>query len=674
MTAFRSGTRSPAASRRLVRLACLVTMAVGMAACGGGDSLPRASSSSAGAHALRAAAPGQLLDQARQIIRERQVRGSGGFGRPDVMLRPMPVFAMADGGAPRHSVTAVQEAGVDEADLVKTDGRHILTMDAAASVHTWPRSPVVRHWLRQDDGRVVQTDDLELPSGTMHGLQFVPDAGLVAALVERVSFEPGRPACGFDDLVCIGDSRMMAPAMRSEVVVQTARIDDAGALAAGRRLTISGRIVSSRQIDGRLVLVTAHQPAPDLGHTRSDAAQLEQRLAALRASDILPTLRVDDGAPRPLVSETDCFAQPANASLALEVTTITVLNLRSPEAAPVSRCFLGGSEALYMSERSLYIATTRWTYSADNEARLAYPAQVSTDLHKFAFDGEAVSYRGSGSVAGHLGWDPLRKPYRLSEHDGRLRVLTFTGETGWIRAEDAGRQAPSPATLTILTEAESGGSLQAVSRLPNALRPQPLGKPGEQVYGVRFVGDQAYVVTFRRTDPLYVLDLAKPGDPRVAGVLEVPGFSDHLYPVAPGLLMGIGRDADERGVVGGVKIALFDVSDAANPAELTHVVVGRSSTFTTLDFTPHGIAMLRDGPALRVALPLAEFAWSDGAAAPVHGLLRLEVDLAGRTLVKRPWVDTPGGAFPDLANERALHIADHVYHLSRGELTGWEWR
>ncbi len=658
----------------------VASLALLLAGCGGGGDSPAPPGRAGGPEALRASAPGEFLGHARHVIRLRNASGSAGLGQPDVMLRPMPVFATTmsgPGDAPRHSVTATQEEGVDEADLVKTDGRRIFTMDTAASVGIWPPVAQLRQWVRAEDGSVSASGALTLPAGNPQGLQFVPEAGRLAALVEQVTYVPGQPApCNFEDLACIQGSVMVVSAVQSDVVVQTARVDDAGTLAEERRLAISGRLVSSRQVGGRLVLVTAHQPTPDLGASQGplDAAALETRLAALKAEDILPTLQIDGGPRRALLADTDCYVQPGNASLALEVTTVTVLDLRAPDAAPASRCFLGGSEALYMSERSLYIATTRWAYKASTDARLAYAPEVSTDLHKFAFDGSTVAYRGSGSVAGHLGWDALRKPYRLSEHDGRLRVLSFTGETGWISAADAGAQAPSPATLTILEETATGDALRAVASLPNGLRPEPLGKPGEQVYGVRFLGEQAFVVTFRQTDPLYVLDLSRPADPRVVGVLEVPGFSDHLYPLGSGLLLGIGRDADDQGVVGGVKAALFDVSDPAQPALLASVVTGGRATQTALDYTPHGMAMLRAGTTVRLAVPMADYSWTGGTAGPLHGLLRLEVDTAARTLKQQPTLEASRpAAFPEVWSERALHIGDHVYHLSHGELTGWLW-
>ena len=89
------------------------------------------------------------------------------------------------------------------------------------------------------------------------------------------------------------------------------------------------------------------------------------------------------GPAQPLLAETDCYLQPANASLAVEFTTITVFDLRSPTLAQRSRCFVGGSEALYMSTENLYLATTRWAYLAD-AGGLVYPQKIQTDIHKFS--------------------------------------------------------------------------------------------------------------------------------------------------------------------------------------------------------------------------------------------------------------------------------------------------
>jgi hypothetical protein len=158
--------------------------------------------------------------------------------------------------------------------------------------------------------------------------------------------------------------------------------------------------------------------------------------------------------------------------------------------------------------------------------------------------------------------------------------------------------------LTVLREDASGTQLTTVSTLPNAKRPAPIGLSGEQVYAVRFLGERGYVVTFRRTDPLYILDLADPSDPKVSGELKTNGYSDYLLPVANGLLLGVGKDANDTGRVQGVKLSLFDVADAANPKEVATRTIGKTGSSSGLDYGSHGINLFTTGGVSRVALPV----------------------------------------------------------------------
>jgi hypothetical protein len=259
----------------------------------------------------------------------------------------------------------------------------------------------------------------------------------------------------------------------------------------------------------------------------------------------------------------------------------------------------------------------------------------------------------------------------MSEHNGDLRVLTFTGEFGWFVPADAATLPPSPATLTVLRERAADQTLQVVSTLPNAQRPAPLGHAGEQVYAVRFLGERAYVVTFRQRDPLFVLDLSDPADPKAVGELAAPGYSDYLFPLADGLLFGVGRQASDTGLVGGVKVALFDVRDPAQPKELAVQTFGDRGSISALDFTSHGLNLLNVGSVSRIALPL--FVSTFGAPAQ-QGLQRFEVDTAARTLKVKPMIQAPDTVVGyDLWGQRSLQIGAQVYYLSQGRLGGWDW-
>jgi hypothetical protein len=231
--------------------------------------------------------------------------------------------------------------------------------------------------------------------------------------------------------------------------------------------------------------------------------------------------------------------------------------------------------------------------------------------------------------------------------------------------------APSPATLTVLREATSGKLLQVVGQLPNRERPQAIGKPGEQVYAVRFIGDRGYVVTFRQVDPLYVLDLSKPNDPMAAGELTIAGFSDYLFPVGPtggGLLLGVGKDADERGITTGVKVALFDVADASKPTQKSTVTIGGAGSQSALDSSRHGIDLFTRGNQTRVVLPVESIQRSStvgGVWTRSSALQRFEVDATTRTMkLITPLAQTT--TYRPLGQERTLQFGDMVHHFTPG--------
>jgi uncharacterized secreted protein with C-terminal beta-propeller domain len=154
----------------------------------------------------------------------------------------------------------------------------------------------------------------------------------------------------------------------------------------------------------------------------------------------------------------------------------------------------------------------------------------------------------SGKVPG-----TLVNQYALSEWDGHLRVATTDAKT-------------RTSAVRILD-----------SKLAQVGVADGLGR-NERIYSVRFIGPRAYVVTFRKTDPLYALDLTDPSHPRATGELKISGYSAHLQPVGENRLVGIGQETSEQGMITGTQVSLFDVADPANPRRLAqHVVPGASS-------------------------------------------------------------------------------------------------
>jgi hypothetical protein len=165
-----------------------------------------------------------------------------------------------------------------------------------------------------------------------------------------------------------------------------------------------------------------------------------------------------------------------------------------------------------------------------------------------------------------------------------LRVITtrYTGDSADLRDHQ----------LTILQEASDDLRLDPLATLPNSNRPTELGKPNESLYGVRFLDDRLYLVSFEQIDPLYVLDLSNPADPYIAGELEIPGFSDFLHPVNDELLLGLGQSAQNQGLV---KLSLFNVADIANPLELATVLLGKEGgwNYSEAQYNRHAFTYLQ---------------------------------------------------------------------------------
>jgi uncharacterized secreted protein with C-terminal beta-propeller domain len=630
---------------------------------------------------LSASSPGELLTYVKSRLAALAADGrstSGGVtfsGGPLALSTATTATAATNASAPApiaFSNNPLQELGVDEDDLIKTDGVMIYTLTSPSydSISRQPSAGRLLAYQRDVDGVAKNTAVLPLSSAaSIDGMFLLTSAKRLALL--------GKGSAGNIDLT----------------LVDTSKPD---ALSVITKMRIDGNLVGSRRIGNVLYLTSTWIPTINTAKSSVDA---------LTSAQLLPTIQIGSQAAESLLNDTDCYLQTKNASSDIQLTTITAIDLSSPNLDRRSRCFLGGSEALYVSEKNVYVATTRSTYTnvpsnaASSLALIApswsYPAEIKTDIHKFFVNGLNITYQASAEVSGHLGWHADRKSYRMSEHNDDLRVLTFTGQVGWafspgidVGALKASSPAPSPATLTVLRQSE--GKLNVIGQLPNSKRPAPIGLPNEQVYAVRLIADRGFVVTFRQTDPLYVLDLTDPTDPKTTGELKAPGFSDYLFPVGRDLLVGVGKDATDSGLLQGVKVGLYDVSDLANPKEVATRVIGKRGSTSALDYSSHGINLFTVGDTTRMAIPVRvnELAVpnSPSAYAPSYqSLFRFEINTTTKQLsdkpailgtqfsVTNPWA-TPGLYYElSIGQSRSVQVADQVYYLNGGLLTGHAW-
>lgn len=506
---------------------------------------------------------------------------------------PPPTFAV------NISSTNLIEEGVDEAALLKSDGRRVYAFG-----HDGNGVPSAT--LR------VAALDPALPSVTPIGE--VPLASSANPLLRNGMYLDGQRLL----VLRSGESRYrqidFSPPpppfwLSKDVQLESFEVDDGGLPQRRWQARIDGEMVDSRRIGNDLFLVLRFSSKIEgfrYGATReAEVAANQTLLEASKLEDLLPKIRIDDGPNEPLLDAGAVYLPPA-AGQRLQPDLVVVLRIAADDPADrEALAVVGGVAAIHVSQRSLYLTSSRFAHAPAHPPQAAARSYTSTDVHRIDFSDGTLRITGSGSVDGQVDPNFLRQPFRFSEHEGVLRVVT-SGDFG-----ERGRNLVS----ALAPSSVIPGMLTTLATLPNAAAPQPLGKPGEALYATRFVGPKLYAVTYQQIDPLYVVDLADPRAPAIRGELEVPGVSEYLHPLPDDLLLGIGyatnTSAQGWALFGGVQLSLFDVADPAAPRVIQQIAIGERGSGSALFSSHQALSVLQvDDDRLRFALPLR-----------VHGLL-----------------------------------------------------
>lgn len=517
---------------------------------------------------------------------------------------------------PEHSTTNVHEAGVDEADVVKTDGNRVVTVAQGVLRVVDAATRQVTVQLRIDAaGQAWGPADL-LVSGD-RALVLLPGTGIVTPGMRP----PGGP---------IPAESLPAPSGFSARYVL---VDISSHPRVLGTLTVPGTYVDARMVGSTVRLVVRTQPNivfPPVPPQSGEETQLENNQATVRKAPIeawLPRYEVSDPSGTRSVKSVPCdqVRHPRDYTGTSMLTIYSIDLARGlHDIAPVSLAADG--DIVYGTTSTLYVASNpRWwavpmmkmpqggVAVAPSEPLPSPPLMPRrpvlpperTQIFRFDITGDAAPrYTASGTVPGRL-----LNQYSLSEYDGYLRVATTSNGTG----------DGTPANASSAVYELRADSLALVGEVGG------LGK-GQRIYSVRFIGPLGYVVTFRQMDPLYTLDLRDPRSPRVAGDLEINGYSSYLHPGATDRLVGIGQEADANGRAQGLQVSLFDVSDPASPQRLAHWV--RPDTGSAAEADPHAFLYWPDTST--AVLPYQS--WTGGrygAGALVLKVADSGIDLSG---------------------------------------------
>jgi len=542
--------------------------------------------------------------------------GQGIYYTDDVLLAEPSAeaatdFDRAEGSAPSdatagvdYSGTNTQEVGVDEGDIVETDGEFVYVAN-------------------QDGVRIVSVSDAkvvadpELPNGTH---QLLLDGERLLVVTSSWSGSADTIVSLFD----VADPTDPTLLRRSHLE---------GFIVATRSVDGVARLVVSSSFDERLPFVQPHQFGLD---EESALERNKQIIAESSVQDWLPRWfdEAGDGSFGEMQAAIPCEDVAAPSDFAgLGLTWIASIDIQATGTPVGSAGIVSTGDTVYASTDNLYIATQNWDWRFggpvpldDSTQPVQDPGPPPTLIHQFDLgDGTDAAYVASGQVEGRL-----LNQFAMSEHNGDLRVATTTDDWGGF-----GEQSES----TVFVLRPNGDELEQISSISG------LGRD-EQIFAVRFFDDVGYVVTFRQTDPLYVLDLSDPENLVLEGELKIPGYSAYLHPVGDGLLLGVGQDADEDGRTLGTQLSLFDVSDPTDPERISTLPIGGQSEVewdhkAFLYWQPDGTIVLPVSPG-----------WND--CGPAEDCLAKEILGAG------------GGAVVAELDGRELAARGTISHSTRG--------
>ncbi len=387
-----------------------------------------------------------------------------------------------DANGNSHSETTTQTLGVDEADIVKTDGRYIYIM--SHSVTGKIKIVEAGDSLKQLDtisiGEDLRPRDMYLNGDRLVVLCYKNIKSQVAALIYDVS-DPQNPK-----------------------LLETC--------------TQSGGLNTSRLIGNKLYIVSNYR----VNVTNMVKSDTESYMPYIKCGGYDDTVE-----PNSVHFYDDCNSP--------EYTVISAYNIKDGTLIS-TQSILGGTQTVYMSTENIIIADNGWE---------------ETQIARFSVLDGKIELKASSKIDGRL-----LNQFSIDEYNGYFRFV-LTGEKEKLSSNDtySYKENITVNSLVILND-----ELKETGKITDLA-------PDERVYSVRFMGNMAYFVTFRETDPLFSVDVSDPKNPKVLSALKIPGFSNYLFPYGEGKLLGIGENADQNGRTTNMKLSMFNIKDPKNVTE-----------------------------------------------------------------------------------------------------------
>lgn len=435
-----------------------------------------------------------------------------------------------DGDVDDYSGTNIQVAGVDEADVIKTDGEYLYVV-AESAIYILKAFPA-------DQAVVLSKIDIN----EAYGSQIYVNGNKLVVIIDHPYFLYAEPAIatkteGTDDEPIV-DSLLPPYVYNPEITVKVYDITKKASPVLSRTVTVNGNLAGSRMI-GNYLYAVVNQQATQTNSNGTDIAVNLPEISGTHNKTVEPTEIY-------YIDIVDQFYY---------MTTVVAVDVANDAAEPTIETFLTSqTSSMYVSTTNMYLIapnTNNWLLAESGEE-----TEDETLVYRVKLDKQNMVVEAEGKVSGFV-----LNQFSMDEYNGYFRIATTEWDNKWT---DEGFTSDSTNSLFIMDM-----NLDVVGKLENLA-------VGESIYSTRFMGDRVYIVTFRQIDPFFVIDVSNPTQPTVLGYLKIPGYSSYLHPYDETHIIGIGMENST------LKLSLFDVTDVTAPVETAKYTVEADYSSSTV--------------------------------------------------------------------------------------------
>ena len=407
-----------------------------------------------------------------------------------------------------YSKTNVQVENVDEADIIKNDGKYIYTASSNSENKISIYKPDGKKVKLMSQIEYNNVDDDENEA-------FISDIYIYNNSLIAQSYSYDENSWEYTNI----DIYSLADIKKPKKIYSFSQ---------------QGSYVSSRITNGKLLVVSNRYISSDLCKTDED---------------YLPKTKINSD-EKSLSPKDICIVNDSNSESFLIVSEIDIL---SKENTVVSKAIAGAGINIYCNENNLYIANSIW--DDQNQARrlkdISPILKFNTEIYKIDIT-SGIKFTAKATVSG-----AVNNQFSMDEYAGNFRIATTASDE---KSNDINKLYVFDSSLKKLGEIEGFAK-------------------GESIQAVRFSGNTAYVITYENTDPLFVIDLSNPQEPKIKGSVKISGFSTNLIPISSNQLLGIGyADDNTSPYTDGIKFVLFDVSNPQKPTVLDSKVIHNATS------------------------------------------------------------------------------------------------